>query len=197
MTPSARRLAVTLALVGAAALAGGLASAAEPAAGVAGPALVTVSGAIANPDRAPLDAAEDRLFVFNEIAFDKARAFDAVELAALPQATVRTDFPMGGPFVTFTGPTLADVLDAAGATDATDADNAVVTLHAIDGFALEASVADLVGRGAVLATARDGRPLGIGDLGPAQLVFPRADRPDLAEMNDDWWIGQVFHIAVE
>lgn len=191
MTAPGRGAVVALALVGALSLGAGLVPAAATAQGAPGPALLTVSGAVAGPNRGPLDPAWDKLFVFNEIAFDRARAFDAAALAALPQVTVRADFPMGGPVVAFTGPSLADVLAAAGAEGGT------ATLHAIDGFALALPVAELVDRGAVLATSRDGAPLGIGGLGPAQLVFPRGERPDLAEMNDDWWIWQVFHIGVE
>ncbi|MBP7003330.1 molybdopterin-dependent oxidoreductase [Amaricoccus sp.] len=192
MTTGARRAAaLALALLAALAIAVGLAPASPPPDAAPGPALLTVSGAVASPNRGPLDPASDRLFVLNEIAFDRARAFDAAALAALPQVAIRADFPRGGPVATFTGPKLADVLAAAGAEGAT------VTLHAIDGFALTLPVAELVDRAAVLATARDGAPLGIGGLGPAQLVFPRAERSDLAGMNDDWWIGEVFHIAVE
>ena len=50
--------------------------------------------------------------------------------------------------------------------------------------------------GAVLALTRDGKPLGIGDFGPTQVVFPRSEREDLAAMPDDWWVWQIYHVAV-
>jgi hypothetical protein len=28
-------------------------------------------------------------------------------------------------------------------------------------------------------------------------VFPRSERDDLADMPDDWWIWQIYHIKVE
>ena len=59
-------------------------------------------------------------------------------------------------------------------------------------------VDDLVAKGAVLALERDGKALGIGGLGPTQIVFPRAERPDLADMSDDLWNSwQIYHIKVE
>lgn len=156
-----------------------------------GPVLLTVTGAIGVPNRGPLDPERDKLFVFNEASFDRAHEFDVDALAALPQVTVRADFPMGGPVSEFTGPKLADVLAAAGA----EGDR--VTIQAIDGYAITEPIADLVGRAAILATSRDGKALGLGGFGPMQLVFPRAERSDLGEMNDDWWIWQIFHIRVE
>ena len=52
----------------------------------------------------------------------------------------------------------------------------------------------MVDKGAVVALARDGKALGIGGFGPTQIVFPRAERADLADMPDDWWIWQIYHI---
>lgn len=156
-----------------------------------GPALLTVSGAVTKPNRGPVDPDYDKLFAFNDVAFDKARSFDADALAALPQVTVKTDFPKGGETVTFTGPLLADVLAAAGAS------GSKITIQAMDGYAVEVPATDMLGDGAVVALARDGRPFGIGDFGPTQIVFPRADRPALKDMPDDWWIWEIFHIKVE
>lgn len=156
-----------------------------------GPVLVTVTGAIENTNRGAVDPEYDKLFAFNDVAFDQAMAFDLDALSGLPQVEVRTDFPLGGPEVTFTGPLLADVLAAAGATGST------VSVQAMDGYAVSVPVAEMTEKGAVVALARDGRPLGIGDFGPTQIVFPRSERAELAEMPDDWWIWQIFHISVE
>jgi hypothetical protein len=159
--------------------------------GAKGPVMLTVTGAVENTNRGPADPAMDKLFAFNEVSFDKAMEFDLDALEALPQATVKTDFPKGGPMVEFTGPPLADLLAAAGAKGAT------VTVQAMDGHAVEVPVDEMIGHGAVVALERDGKPLGIGGFGPAQIVFPRAERADLADMPDDWWIWQIFHIKVE
>lgn len=156
-----------------------------------GPALVTVTGKVETPTRGAFDPALDKFLAFHEIGFDKAAAFDFEGLDTLPQVTVQADFPKGGPVHAFTGPLLADVLAKAGAKGAT------VTVQALDGYAVSAPVSEMVEQGAVLATARDGQPLGIGDFGPVWVVFPRAERADLKDMPDDRWIWSVFHIHVD
>ena len=166
-----------------------LATAVPVAAG--GPVLLTVTGEITNSNRGPSDPDSDKLFAFNDVSFDKAMVFDADALAAFQQIEVSTDFPKGGPMVTFSGPALADVLAAAGATGDT------VTIRAMDGYAVEVPTEDMLGSGAVLAMSRDGQAFGIGDFGPTQVVFPRAERPDLKDMPDDWWVWQIYHIVVE
>ena len=62
---------------------------------------------------------------------------------------------------------------------------------------VEAPAAEMIAQGAVLALKRDGDYFAIGDYGPAQIVFPRTARADLAEMSDDHWIWSVYHIHVE
>lgn len=172
------------------ALAGGLAAAAVPAL-ADGPVVLTVSGKIANPNRGALDPEHDKLLDVNAVSFEKARSFDLAALTALEQVEVPTDFPMGGPTVTFSGPALEDVLEAAGAEGDT------LLIQAIDGYTIEVPVEEAVAKGAVLALSRDGRAFGIGDFGPTQVVFPRGERADLADMVDDWWIWQIYHIGVE
>jgi hypothetical protein len=183
MPQTPRRLLLALASAGALLL--------GQAAAAGGPVLLTVTGDVANANRGPVDPAQDKLFVFNSVTFDKAMEFDLETLEALPQASVKADFPMGGAVVEFTGPLLADVLAAAGAS------GEKVTVQAMDGYAVEVPAAELVEKGAVVALARDGKPLGIGGFGPTQIVFPRAEREDLKGMNDDWWIWQIYHIKVD
>ena len=157
----------------------------------AGPVILTVSGAVSNPDRGATDPEVDRLFDYNDVSFDAARRFDSDALAALPAVTVRAAYPKGGPVRAYEGPLLADVLKAAGATGQT------VTMRALDGYTMEAPLAELNANGAVLALKRDGAYLAIGDFGPAHIVFPRAERADLAEMSDDLWVWALYHIHVE
>jgi hypothetical protein len=156
-----------------------------------GPALLTVSGEITDTNRGPVDPETDKLFLFNEVSFDKAKEFDLGMLETLPQTTVHADFPKGGEQAAFTGPLLKDVLAAAGASGEN------VLVQAMDGYAIAVSVDELVDKGAVVALERDGKALGIGGLGPTQIVFPRAARPELADMPDDWWVWQIYHIKVE
>lgn len=156
-----------------------------------GTVILTVSGNIGNATRTGNDENVDKFFDYNAIDFDEAAQFDYAALAALPQHTVSADFPKDGPVVTFTGPLLADVLDAAGA------DGELVTVSALDGYAIEAPLSKLIEYGAIVALSRDGVIFGIGDFGPTQIAFPRAERAALSDMNDDWWVWSIYHIRVE
>jgi hypothetical protein len=156
-----------------------------------GPVLLTVTGGVENANRGAVDPNLDKLFIFNDVSFDKAMEFDLDSLEKLPQQSVSADFPKGGDNVEFSGPLLEDVLAAAGAKGES------ITIQAMDGYAVEVARDELAEKGAVVALERDGKPLGIGGFGPTQIVFPRADRPELAEMPDDWWVWQIYHIDVE
>jgi hypothetical protein len=162
-----------------------------PAPSQESPVLLTVTGAVEKSNRGAFDPDLDKLFEFNDVSFDEAVEFDLETLRKLPQVTVKADFPMGGAVQEFTGPRLADLLAAAGAT------GDKVMVQALDGYAVEAPLTEMVDKGAVVALERNGTPLGIGGFGPAQIVFPRAERPDLAEMTDDGWVWQIYHIRVE
>jgi hypothetical protein len=172
------------------AFAGGLAAALALPLAAASPVLVTVTGTV-EANRGPIDEARDKLFLFTNNTFQAAHAFTLEALQALPQETISTDFPKDGEMAEFTGPTFETVLEAAGATGDT------VTVQALDGYAVEIPKAELVGKGGILALALNGEPLAIGGMGPAMVAFPRATREDLADMPDDWWVWQIFHVKVE
>ncbi len=156
-----------------------------------GTVILTLTGNIEQPTRGASNEDADKFFIFNDIEFANAAQFDVAALSALPQASIKADFPMGGPVYVFEGPLLTDVLHAAGATGET------VTIRALDGYAVDIPFEEAIAKGAVVALKRDGIPFAIGDFGPTHVVFPRADRADLADMNDDWWIWSIYHINVE
>lgn len=155
-----------------------------------GPIILTVSGSIANPSRGAVGES-DKFFTYNDVSFDKAAQFDFASLQGIGMVSIKADFPMGGDVHTFQGPLLADVLAAAGASGET------VTVKALDGYQVDLDMADVIAKGAVIALKRDGAPFALGDYGPTQLVFPRAERADLAGMNDDTWIYSIYYINVE
>lgn len=156
-----------------------------------GPVILTVSGAINNPSRGAMDPEHDKFFVYNDVEFSSAAQFDYAALQSIGIVTISADFPMGGAVHSYEGPLLADVLAAAGATGTT------ATIRALDGFAVDLNIAEAVANGAVVALKRDGIPFAIGDYGPTHVVFPRAERAELADMNDDTWIYSIYHINVE
>ncbi len=156
-----------------------------------GPVLLTVTGQVGSPNRGGFDEEADKFLGFFDVEFDRAYTFTFDDLKALNAVTVKADFPKGGPIHSFTGPLLADVLAAAGAV------GGAVTVQALDGYAVETSYEQMIAQGAVVAYMRDGKMFGIGDFGPTQIVFARAERADLADMSDDNWIWSIFHIRVE
>lgn len=177
----------------AAALIGGVVSTAPAMAqdAASGPILLTVTGAVSNPNRGSYDPDTDKFFGFNEVEFANAAQFDFDALEALDMVKVKADFPKGRQVHEFEGPLLADVLAAAGAQ------GKMVTIQALDGYAVEIPLQEMVDAGAVVALKRNGTAFGIGGFGPTQIVFPRAERADLADMPDDNWVWSIFHIKVE
>ena len=156
-----------------------------------GTVILTVTGNVALPTRTASSEEMDKFFHFNNVEFDSAAQFDAAALQALPQASIKADFPKGGPVYVFEGPLLKDVLDSVAAT------GEMITIRALDGYAVEIPLEAAYAAGAVVALKRDDIPFAIGDFGPTHVVFPRAERTDLADMSDDWWVWSVYHINVE
>ncbi len=159
--------------------------------GLNGPVLLTVTGAVNNTNRGGFDPDNDKFFGFNEVEFTNAAQFDYNALEDLDMIKIKADFPKGRMVHEYEGPLLVDVLKAAGATGKT------VTIQALDGYAVEIPLQEAIDAGAVVALKRNGTPFAIGDFGPTQIVFPRAERADLAEMPDDNWVWSIFHIKVE
>ncbi len=155
-----------------------------------GTVILTVTGNVEMPTRGPSSEAVDKFFIFNDLSFNSAAQFDVAALQALPQVSIKADFPKDGPVYTFEGPLLEDVLRAAGATGET------VTIRALDGYAVEIPLEEAIAKGAVVALKRDGIPFAIGDFGPTHIVFPRAERIALSSMSDDWWVWSIYNIEV-
>lgn len=155
-----------------------------------GPIILTVSGNLTNPSRGAVND-NDKFFIYNDVDFTQAAQFDFAALQGIGMVTIKADFPMGGDVHEYQGPLLSDVLAAAGATGST------ITVKALDGYQVDLDIAESVANGAVIALKQDGAPFALGDYGPTHLVFPRAEREDLADMNDDTWIYSIYYIHVE
>lgn len=137
-----------------------------------GPGLLTVSGAIANPNRSALDPLLDQMMVKHGVAFERARVFDAGDLQRLPAVTIRPTLEYDAKVHALSGPLLSSVLEAAG-VDATA--DVMLTLRAVDGYAVVLSLADARRYRMIVATALDGHALALGGLGPQWAVID-ADR---------------------
>lgn len=154
------------------------------------PVLVTVTGAVGKPNRGARDDFADALFVAHGIAFEAARAFTRVDLAALGQRETTVVYDVWPRPASVRGPRLADVLAAAGAPR-----DGTVTVQALDGYSftlpmeMVESTPDMI-----LGIEADGKSLSIGGRGPAWLVFPPGLVPGQEE--DHGLVWAVFHLRV-
>ncbi|HYD78172.1 MAG TPA: molybdopterin-dependent oxidoreductase [Paucimonas sp.] len=137
-----------------------------------GPALLTITGAVARGNRGPLDPAFDQMMKKQGVKFERAHAFDFAALAALPATTIKPTLEYDARPHTLSGPSLLDVLKTAGAK--LD-DKTKIVLRAIDGYAVVAPIAELRKYRFIVATHLDGKPMPLGGLGPLWAVYD-ADR---------------------
>ena len=140
--------------------------------GRTGPGLLTVTGAIGRSNRGPLDPALDQLMVKHGSKFDKAWEFDAAMLARLPAVTLQPTLEYDAKPHKLSGPLLSSVVGAAGVVASAPV---VLTLRALDGYAVAVSLADAQRYRMIVATTADGVPMSIGGLGPSWAVYD-ADR---------------------
>jgi hypothetical protein len=176
-------------LAGVCVILAGLALAA-PTATAAEPAVLTLTGAIAEPNRPPADPFRDSLFHALQEDFEHGHAFTRAELLDLPQQELAVEYPGWPRAVTVRGPRLLDVLKAAGGMGGDR-----VLVQALDGYAPEFALGDITAD-FVLALEAEGEPLGIGGRGPVWLVFPPDSYAGQDSSNDAGLAWAVFHIKV-
>jgi hypothetical protein len=138
----------------------------------AGPALLTVSGAIGAGNRGAFDPVLDQLMGKQKLAFTKAHAFDFAAIAALPAVSIRPTLEYDGKPHELAGPLLTDVMKACGVKVSA---RTTFFARAIDGYAASISAAEAERRRFILATHLDGRPMALGGLGPLWTIYD-ADR---------------------
>lgn len=167
--------------LGAAAAAGvlPLAAGASERSGVRGPALLTVTGAIARSNRGPFDPVLDQMMHKQEVGFKKAWAFDHAALLALPAQTIRPTLEYDAKPHVLRGPLLLDVAARAGAVVT---DKTVFVLRAVDGYNVEMTAPQARMRRVIVATHIDGNPMPIGGFGPSWAVYDADRVPDMAAL---------------
>ncbi|MGZ3184341.1 MAG: molybdopterin-dependent oxidoreductase [Telluria sp.] len=167
-----RHFLATAALAGAAPLA-----ARAAATTAAGPTLLTVTGLIGKSNRGPLDPALDQMMHKQQVAFDKAWAFDWAALAALPAVTIHPTLEYDGKAHALKGPLLVDVAAQAGAlvTGGTR-----FLLRAVDGYVVALPAAQARAERFIVATHLDGKPMPLGGLGPLWAVYDADRVPGMA-----------------
>jgi len=153
------------------------ASQASAAAGNAGPALLTVTGAVGKVNRGRFDPVRDQMMFKQKLSFDKAHAFDFAALAALPAVTIEPTLEYDGKPHTLRGPLLLDVMKAAGASLG---DGGKLVLRAVDGYAATVSVAQARAQRYIVATHLDGAAMALGGLGPLWAIYDADKIPEMA-----------------
>jgi hypothetical protein len=133
-----------------------------------GDVVLTISGRVANPN----DGA--------------AATFDMAMLEALAARSGAMETPWTEGKVTFSGPLLRAVLEAAGATGDT------LTVKALNDYAAKVPIEDARDLDTILATRMDGRPMSVRDKGPLFLIYPFDTQPDL--YNEKYFSRSVWQI---
>jgi hypothetical protein len=183
---------------GVAALAGAAPVLGKPAlAGSAGPALLTVSGAISRPNRGPFNPALDQMMLKQNVRFERAFTLDYATLTKLPALAIEPTLEYDARPHALRGPLLLDVLGFAGARPA---DSAQLVLRAVDGYAVTLSVEKARRQRIMVATLMDGKPMPLGGLGPLWAVADADRIPELASKPLAQRFGQfpwaLYHIEV-
>ena len=142
-----------------------------------GPALLTVTGAIGRPNRAPFDPVLDQMMHKQKVSFERAFTLDFTTLANMPAFNIKPTIEYDGKVHVLRGPLLLDVLAFAGARPA---DTARLVLRAVDGFAVTLSVEKARRQRCMVATHLDGKPMPLGGLGPLWAVVDADRIADLA-----------------
>jgi hypothetical protein len=148
----------------------------------AGPALLTVTGAISRANRGPFDPVLDQMMHKHGVGFRKAYAFDDAALRALPAVTIRPTLEYDNKPHQLRGPLLLDVLARAGAMhgDRTGGGKTMLVLRAVDGYNVELPVAQAREMRFIVATHVDGKPMPLGGLGPLWAVYDADRVPEMA-----------------
>jgi hypothetical protein len=141
------------------------------------PTLLTVTGAIAKPNRGSFDRVTDQMMHRQRLTFDKAFTFDFAALLALPAITIKPTLEYDGRQHTLSGPLLVDVLKAAGALTG---ENSNLILRAVDGYATAVALARARAQRYIVATHLDGVPMALGGLGPLWAIYDADRVPEMA-----------------
>jgi len=142
-----------------------------------GPTLLTVTGAIGAGNRGALDPALDQLMKKQGLKFDKAHAFDFSALTSLPVVSIKPTLEYDAKPHALSGPLLSDVIRKTGAS-ITDVSR--LLLRAIDGYAINISMAEVQKYRFIVATKLDGQAIPLGGLGPLWAVYDADRFPDMA-----------------
>ena len=153
-----------------------------------GPALLTISGAISQSNRAPVTEKSEGMFAQNDITFEKGYQFDFQALLALPQTSYEDK--AAGSAGTYRGPLLMDTLDWVGA------EGDLFTLTGLDGYQVDIERSTVRQYQPIVAITRDGKPMPIGGFGPVKLQFPATGDADIDKKLRGQGVWALFSIEI-
>lgn len=147
--------------------------AADPLPAPDGPVILTITGAVTRTNS------------------DGAARFDLAMLDALEQRETVTGTPWHEGVQRFTGPTLATLMAAAGATGSS------LRIIAVNDYAAVMPWQDLESAPVILASRRNGETMPLRDTGPLFVIYPFDEMPDLrSEVHFGRSVWQVTQIEV-
>ena len=162
------------------------------------PTLLTLTGAISKVNRGRFDPLLDQMMHKQKLSFEKAHAFDFTALTSLPSLLIKPTLEYDGKVHALRGPTLVDVLKAAGAAMAEDSK---LVLRAVDGYAATLTLAQARAQRFIVATHLDGQPMALGGLGPLWALYDADRVPEMAARalperfaNCPW---ALYHVEVQ
>jgi len=139
----------------------------------AGPALLTISGAIGVSN-------QDGQLVLDRHAFE-----------AMQMSTVKTETPWTDGMVTFEGVALKSLLDLAAAN------GKVIHAIALNDYAVDIPVADAANPQVIVAYRMNGETMRVRDKGPLWLIYPLSSDPSLqAEATHSKMIWQIKALEI-
>lgn len=153
--------------------------------------VLTVTGAIGETNRGPLDEFDDAFLGHKGMKFEKAYAFTLADLAALEQRELSLKRPNWPRTLKLRGPAFKDVMAKV------KAEGGIAMLQALDGYQSEFNIADLQSDSVLLAIEADGKPIPLGGHGPTWLVYPAGVVPGDDGTGDAGLAWSVFHIDVQ
>ncbi|MCB1430793.1 MAG: oxidoreductase [Nitratireductor sp.] len=133
-----------------------------------GTVILTISGNVANKNT------------------DKGAEFDLDMIKAMPSTTYETTTPWHEGATKFTGPLLADIISAAGAS------GDYATVEAIDGYSVEIPFGEISQGNPILAWLRNGQEMEPQDQGPLFIIYNYDSDPALA--TEDYYSRSVWSV---
>ncbi len=121
---------------------------------------------------------------------DAGATFDLAMLDALEQRVTRTETPWHEGMQEFTGPRLADIMAAAGAT------GSGLRIIAINDYAATMPWEDVATTDVILATRQNGALMPVREKGPLFVIYPFGENPALS--NEVYFSRSVWQVnAIE